>query len=253
MLKETLNSFNSVLHERVTGPLSGTIIISWSLWNWKIIYFVFFESTTAEKKFEFVGSYKLEDQYLQNLLIYPILSTVFLIAFYPFLASVALRVALWHRRKLMAIKWQFSSEEPISREAASLLRLQIRSVRQEYSDELNSKDEKIKELSDQIKFLTEKDKAPKINLDSLPGRESEEHLIALKLNEKNMGELFRNLGKEIATSEVAVRANSNYATQIAFFVTLDLIERYRPQGYSVDIWKLTGLGKKVLRFMTENP
>ncbi|MCP4460990.1 MAG: hypothetical protein GY816_23665 [Cytophagales bacterium] len=39
---ETRKSINSALYERVSSPLYGTLIISWLVWNWEIVYLTFF-------------------------------------------------------------------------------------------------------------------------------------------------------------------------------------------------------------------
>ena len=44
MINELKKSINAALYERAVSPLYGTFLITWSLWNWKIIYLTFFVS-----------------------------------------------------------------------------------------------------------------------------------------------------------------------------------------------------------------
>jgi hypothetical protein len=41
MLDDFRKSINSVLYERMTSPLFGALLISWCIWNWDILYFLF--------------------------------------------------------------------------------------------------------------------------------------------------------------------------------------------------------------------
>ena len=85
MFDELKKSISALLYERTTSPLFGTLVVSWSVWNWKIIYLTFFIS---EK--ELIGKNKIEyiiENYNDNFNLYwfPLISTTILITLIPFI------------------------------------------------------------------------------------------------------------------------------------------------------------------------
>jgi hypothetical protein len=50
MIEETKKSIQSILYQRVSSPFYGTSIVSWLIWNWKVIYLTIFVSEKIIKK-----------------------------------------------------------------------------------------------------------------------------------------------------------------------------------------------------------
>ena len=44
MIANLKKSLSAILYERTSSPFYGTLIVSWLVWNWKIIYLTFFIS-----------------------------------------------------------------------------------------------------------------------------------------------------------------------------------------------------------------
>lgn len=88
MLEETKKSINTILNERVSSPFYGTLIISWLLWNWKIIYLTIFisEKTLKKNKIDYIVS-NYNDCY--HLILYPLLSTIIILTILPFITNGA--------------------------------------------------------------------------------------------------------------------------------------------------------------------
>jgi len=58
MLDDIKKSLNEIIYERTTSPLYGTLIISWLIWNWRIVYLTFFisEKKITKNKIDFILS-----------------------------------------------------------------------------------------------------------------------------------------------------------------------------------------------------
>ena len=54
MLKETINSLKGVLYERISSPLWGTYIISFSIWNWSALLILFADTKPMLEKVELI-------------------------------------------------------------------------------------------------------------------------------------------------------------------------------------------------------
>lgn len=49
-------SIDSIINERLSSPFYGTLILSWLIWDWRIIYLTFFvsESKIESNKIDFI-------------------------------------------------------------------------------------------------------------------------------------------------------------------------------------------------------
>ncbi len=88
-MEEIKKSFKSILYERTTSPFYGTFIISWLIWNWKIVYVTLFVSEKSIKtdKLSYLLNNHLIDEL--NLIVWPIISTIALLTIFPFITNGA--------------------------------------------------------------------------------------------------------------------------------------------------------------------
>lgn len=82
MIDDLKKSFDQIIHERTTSRFYGSFIISWSLWNWKIIYLTFFVSQNKidTNKIDYIIN---NFSNVGNILIFPFLSSIFIITIVP--------------------------------------------------------------------------------------------------------------------------------------------------------------------------
>jgi hypothetical protein len=71
----------NIILDRITSPLSGSFILSWSIWNWKIILFVF--SSDLASKDKIVEILNLSN--LKSCFLYPLLSSLAYLFLMPYL------------------------------------------------------------------------------------------------------------------------------------------------------------------------
>ena len=86
MTTEFRKSIQAVLYERIHSPFSGAFFFSWVAWNWKLLYFLIFSADPIAARFEFIEANYIN---LNNNLIYPFLTTIFLITLFPFITTSA--------------------------------------------------------------------------------------------------------------------------------------------------------------------
>ncbi len=145
MLQEFRKSIQLILYERVTSPLSGALIFSWFVWNWKIPYLLLFDNAPLpfSEKLNYV-----ELKYLSVYfnLVYPIFSALFLTTIYPFATTGILNIWLRFRVWQNTIKNKIEKNQLLTLEQSIQLRSELASQRQEMAKLISSKDEEIRAL-----------------------------------------------------------------------------------------------------------
>ena len=93
MIDELKKSLSAILYERTTSPFYGTLLISWLIWNWKIVYLTLFisENKINTDKINYITN-NFND--IHCLLIYPLISTVVLLTVIPYISNGAYWLSL---------------------------------------------------------------------------------------------------------------------------------------------------------------
>ncbi len=149
MLSELRKSFNSILYERVASPLYGTIIVTWIIWNWKILYLTFFvdESNIPGTKIDYI-IHNYSDQC--TLIWFPLFSSILLILIVPFIANgafwVSLKFQIWRSDK----KNELEKKQLLTVEQSLAIRKEMRNQEDEFGKILQKRDEEIENLSTRI-------------------------------------------------------------------------------------------------------
>lgn len=88
MFDETKKSVESILSQRLTSPFYGTLIISWLIWNWKIIYLTIFisDDKITGNKIDYIIA-NCNDTW--HLVYYPLFSTAAILLLLPFVTNGA--------------------------------------------------------------------------------------------------------------------------------------------------------------------
>jgi len=148
MISEIRKSISSTLYERATSPLFGAFILSWAVWNWRIIMVVFFtEASELEMtKHEYIGNNLLD---YQIGLYYPVFSTIIIILIYPFLSILAYWVWLLFEKWKNNIKNRIEGNKLLTLEQSMKLRKIIKGQDEQLESIINEKDNEIELLKDQ--------------------------------------------------------------------------------------------------------
>lgn len=147
MLNDFRKSIQSVLYERVRSPFSGAFFFSWIVWNWKLLYYLLFAGVPITERFDFV-----EENYINiyTNLIFPFLSTIFLIAVYPFITTAGYWVWLIFKTWQIKIRNEIEKNQLLTRDQSIAIRMQIRNQEAKYDDMLIKKDEEILSLKKEL-------------------------------------------------------------------------------------------------------
>lgn len=155
MLEEFKKSIQSVLYERISSPFSGAFVLSWLVWNWKLIYYII----TVESKIPFDTRVQfIQSNYIiwEVTLLYPVLSAAFFVIFYPFITTGAMYIWLKHKKWQNEIRDEIEKKQLLTFEQSTELRFQIRSQAEKFEKMLQEKDEEIKLLKEKEKLDPEK-------------------------------------------------------------------------------------------------
>lgn len=149
MIDDLKKSFNEIIHERTTSPFYGTLITSWLIWNWRIIYLTFFvsEDKIDKNKIEFILSNYSD---IEHILIYPLLSTVVLITIIPFLSNGAFWLSLNFNKWKVDQKNIVDKKQLLSLEQSILLREEISKQEERFGKLVETKNLEISQLQIQL-------------------------------------------------------------------------------------------------------
>ncbi len=151
MISEVRKSVQSILYERINSPLSGAFFLSWIVWNWKPVYYLIFaDSVSIITRIEYV-----EKNYHSygNLIIYPILSTIFLIGVYPFVSTYAYKIWLWFKTWQNKIKNDMEKNTLLTVEQSFELRAELLNQERHYDEIIRNKEDEINNLMDEKKII----------------------------------------------------------------------------------------------------
>jgi hypothetical protein len=145
MIKETKKSIQSILTQRVSSPFYGTLVISWLIWNWKIIYLTFFisEKKITNSKIDFIVSNYSETC---NLIWFPLLSTILLLTIIPFITNGAYWLDLIFDNWRVNKKNNIEMKQLLTIEQSISLREQIVNMEKRFETLLADKNTEIEQL-----------------------------------------------------------------------------------------------------------
>lgn len=148
-------SLNSVFNERIKNPLWGTLLLAYSAYNWKFLFYLFTSEIEPQKRI--TNAFQI---YITNSSYWmPIIITGVLILLFPLLSTLAIEISEWHKTRQNAILKQANSTRYITLEESKILRQKINdledkaerdilSVRTEAETTINELEKKHKHISE---------------------------------------------------------------------------------------------------------
>lgn len=149
MIDEIKKSINAIFEERVSSPFYGTLIVSWLIWNWKIVYLTFFvdQSKLKETKVDFI-IHNYNDVW--HLVYLPLISTFVLLTIIPFMTNGAYWLDLKFTTWRVNQKNQIEGKKLLTLEQSIKLRSELRELEDSFEKLLEKKNEEIKDLKGQF-------------------------------------------------------------------------------------------------------
>ena len=252
MINDTKNSINKILYERLTSPFYGTFILSWLIWNWRIIYLTFFvsENKIDTDKISYIISNFSE---LKHIVFLPLISTIILITVFPFFTNRAYWISLLYNQWKINKRNKVQEKELLTIEQSINLREQIKTQEKRFEELLEDKNLKIKQLESQIS-LSARDKLPSDSAMKFAQKKiesfgkSEINKIADKiLSDKELKSTYDFLSRLIQRRERIMDYETGKMTdQLNFFLINDIVENDESGKF-----KYTEFGKSISKLIYE--
>jgi hypothetical protein len=149
MIDDIKKSVNSILYERVSSPFYGTLIVSWLIINWKIPYLTLFvdQDKLDKNKIDYITENYC---FIDTLLLFPIISTIFLLTVIPFLTNGAYWLDLKFKTWRVNKKNQIEGKQLLTLEQSIRLRTEMKAMEENFDNLLEGKNEEIKALKSEL-------------------------------------------------------------------------------------------------------
>lgn len=173
MIAELRKSFSAILFERITSPLYGTLLLTWLIWNWKIVYITAFISEDAIEgnKIDYITT---NYSSIWTILLLPIFSTIFLLTVMPFVVNGAFWLSQNFRKWRYDKKLKIDKAKLLTLEQSIEIRNAIAEQEERFKKQIEAKEgrimillEQISELANEKQVLKDKNK----ELSKLEGKE----------------------------------------------------------------------------------
>jgi hypothetical protein len=249
MLDEAKKSIQNILNNRVSSPFYGTLIVSWLLWNWKIIYLTFFIS---EKKIELNKIDFIVANYnnVYDLVWLPIISTILILSVIPFLTNAAFWLDLKFEKWRIDQKNSIEKKQLLTLEQSINLREQVLNMSNKFDMLLSEKNNEINQLKMLVAELEKGKPNAEITLENLLTNKDNDNKeiesLAKKIQDNpNLSKANNVINYHILGSYGGLVNADGITTEIlSFFQSNGLVDN-KGQSYS---W--TEKGKKVNRILS---
>lgn len=246
-MDDFIKTVKAQLYERVSSPLLFSFVLSWLVWNVRVIIVAISDMSPAAK-FLFIDTVhnaSTKDWWIHNL-VGPGVTAAAFIFLYPFPAKWVYIFARSQQKKLKEIQQKIDDETPLTKAEARALREAARISAREYeveSAELLSQISKLKEENALLQQKTEVTPAP-LSTNATDGLSFDGKL------------LFRKILTIIAESPLPVThnvlVNSIGAKKVLLEHVLDILQRddfvvkYYSQEENLHVYEATSKGREYL-------
>ncbi|MEL4295862.1 hypothetical protein [Shewanella xiamenensis] len=151
MFEDISNAIKATLYERVSSPFISSFILSWCVFNYKILFILFSNMDTRYKFYE-IEVLQLQPQkilgfdfsFYPYVFLFPFLTAIFYTLVFPFIEIGLTYVWMKGQKLVKSTKVSIEDETPISQEKYTALLKKIRQMDRDYGDDLERKDNECK-------------------------------------------------------------------------------------------------------------
>ncbi len=241
-------SIKAILYDRLTSPLFGTLISTWCVWNWKILYLTAFVSEKMIKpstKIEYIVANYTNSN---NLYWWPILSTAFLLLLMPFVSNGAYWLSITFDKWKYDQKLEVDSKKLLTIEQSVELRKEMADVKISFDNILKDKNSEIEVFKIQLEKMSNNSQVVGIE-ESLKKDDTEDKEIDTILRRIKSNEDYLKVHGDIVST---IQGGYNLSTEIdsdsiAYYELNDLIK-----SASAGHYNFTPKGKKVARALLKS-
>jgi hypothetical protein len=153
IMTELTKSIKAVLYERIKSPLSGSFLLTWIVWNWKIIYATFFIS---ENKLEGTRiDYIINSSDQLHLIWGPIASTIIILTIVPLISYYAYWLSLVFKKMFIDKKNKIEGETLLTSKQSLELRRSLKEDLEKVAIIVTEKEEEVEQLKLEIISIKE--------------------------------------------------------------------------------------------------
>jgi len=152
MVSDIQKSISSIMYERLSNPFWGTLITSWLVWNWKIVYLTVFisESTIKINKIDYITT---NFSNFNVLVTCPLISAFVILLIVPFFSNGAFWVHLKFSKWKLDKKHVIDKSTLLTLEQSIQIREEILKNEKKIENLLEQKNQEIKDLNNKTSHL----------------------------------------------------------------------------------------------------
>jgi hypothetical protein len=238
MIEETKKSIQNILSQRISSPFYGALLVSWVLWNWKIVYLTFFVSEKAIKlnKIDYIiNNYSG----FNTLILFPFLSTIVILTVIPFLTNAAFWLDLNFNKWRIDKKINVEKKQLLTVEKSISLREQLLNMENRFETLLSDKNAEIIQLKAIINELEKKPEVIDGGIITSDHPYDDIENLAIKItNNESLNKANKIISHYINGGFSKLVIADNITTDIMnFYITNNLIETTTPGMFR---WTNTG-------------
>jgi hypothetical protein len=154
MTEEIWRAARRQIDDRLSSPLLGTFIISWSLWNYKF-YVILFSAAQVTQTFKLIETIVFPDTltlFLRGFL-YPLLTTAAYLLLYPYPARWAYRLTQLSEKRLNDVRRDIEGQKLLSIDESRRIRAEREQLEVAHINEIDRKNQEIDRLRAEIAQL----------------------------------------------------------------------------------------------------
>lgn len=153
-MDDVVKSIKAHLYDRVVSPLFGAFLISWCIWNYRVI-FVLLSSEIIQYKFNYIDEYYSSFFYygsfsVSKLLLIgiaaPVFSAFLYIYAYPFLALPVYKFSLSRQKRLNEVKNEIEGNTLLTLDKSRRIIQDAKKMQIEYNKQMEIAEEEIESL-----------------------------------------------------------------------------------------------------------
>lgn len=170
-MEDIWSSIKAYLYERASNPFGVAFVISWFIWNFRVVMIVLSDDQ-LHSKFHYLDSYFSSPHpilaeyalsgggYILNSLIAPLVITLIYVFFSPLLSYPVYKFSLWFQTQMLNLKKQSEDLVIITEPEARQLRVKLASLKRRYDediDEANKLNDALTEKLSELGYKTDDD------------------------------------------------------------------------------------------------
>ncbi|MDF2073170.1 hypothetical protein P2Q70_01095 [Pseudomonas mendocina] len=165
-MRDIFDSIGAAIKDRFTNPLTGAFIVSWLIWNYKVVV-ILVSDMKPYVKFSYVQNHLYPDSLSVVVwgVLVPLATALAYIIIYPHPSRWVYEYALKQSRENRKVRHKVEDETPLSVEESRKIIAERHSEAARYEAELDQKDAALKQCRALIKDLEERMTQQAIDLD----------------------------------------------------------------------------------------